>query len=70
MYTPSATTSTTRRKLMKNQRRFKAPNCRGGRLSRKFRGAAVPARRGGPVAVSTREKKFHFFEMSGLKILR
>jgi hypothetical protein len=44
-------------KMMKGNRRFKASNCRGGCVSRKFRGSALPARRDELAAVSTRESK-------------
>jgi hypothetical protein len=48
MCTASTAMSTTRRKMMKGKRRFKAPNCRGGCISRKFRGAhCLPAVVGG-----------------------
>jgi hypothetical protein len=51
---------------MKNQRRFKAPNCRGSCVSRKFLGCtACPLWR-----FQRSEKNPKFFEMSGFKILR
>ena len=40
--------SRTRREMMKGNQRFKAPNCRGGCVSRKFSGARC-LRRGGPL---------------------
>jgi hypothetical protein len=72
MYTPSATTSRTKTKLMKTQRPFKARNYSRGCLLAKAFGvlAANSGERTPLCGFNVPKRKFNFFEMSAFKILR
>src|SRR6266498_712314 len=51
MCTASTATSSTKAKIMKDNPRFKAPNCRGGCISRKCRERAAACSRTEPTGV-------------------